>query len=628
MSDYWDSVTRGRMGRRRLLKSGAAFSVGAAALALIGCGSDDGGDDGGAAEPAGQVIAATGDPKPGGRYGTSFATVGNYNVVAFYHDGYNNSGITAYDRLMTARIDKRGYVLEAAQSVEQPEPTRVVIKMKPDMVFQNKAPVNGRKVTSEDILATQAYVKQLPNAENSGFVRQYVARMEAPDANTVVYHLTVPYAYTFASTALCNPTAQMIIPKEMLGGLDTTPPIGSGPFELADHTFGVKYLYKKFDSFREAKNGKPYFAERETFSITDAVALETAFRGEQTHFWDPPAAQVERLLKELDPAKYASVAYLSAGQSTINASTNKALNGGGRPWEDIRFREAIYRATNREQFVQLALAGRAVVPAGPIHASLEAYQIEAKEAEPFWKQDIAAAKQLLSAMNYDTNKEWEAMTSNSTAANATYAEIWQQQMAQIGIKIRPVARPLAEILPKHMQTGQFDFWIGGQPGGDTPFRAMRNQHSDTLDQFNNVGLFDKAMDDLIVKSEAGDGQGREHQPGQADPDRGAQEVLNEHEPLDRSGSALLQRQVAELRDRPADRPELPVQRLVRLTNQQRIAKEAGEQSPAPSLCPVARCEPLSSGKVPQPLTLRPLTDPGLDVLDCLPPPRDEVDALL
>ncbi len=505
MADYWEAVTRGRMGRRRLLKSGAAFSVGAASLALIGCGNDDegGSDDGASVEgPQGQITGAAGDPKPGGRYGTTFATVGNYNTVAFYHDGYNNSGITAYDRLMTARIDKRGYVLEAAQSVEVPEGTRVVIKLKPDLVFQNKAPVNGRKVTSEDILATQAYVKQLPNAENSGFVRQYVSRMEAPDANTVVYHLTKPYAYTFASTSLCNPTAQMMMPKEMLGNLDTTPPIGSGPFELVDHTFGVRYLYKKFEQFREAKNGKPYFAERETFSIVDVVALETAFRGEQTHFWDPPAAQVERLLKELDSTKYKSVAYLSAGQSTLNASTNKALNGGGRPWEDIRFREALYRVINRQQFIDLSLAGRAVPAPGPIHASLEAYQISKAESDPFWKQDLAAAKQLLSAMNYDTNKEWEAMTSNSTAVNATWAEILQQQLGQAGIKLRVVARPLAEILPKHMQTGNFDFWVGGQPGGDTPFRAVRNQHSDTLDQFNNVGLFDPTIDQLVERSEA------------------------------------------------------------------------------------------------------------------------------
>ncbi|MGE0057658.1 MAG: ABC transporter substrate-binding protein [Dehalococcoidia bacterium] len=503
MADYWEAVTRERMGRRRLLKSGAAFSVGAASLALIGCGNDDeGGSDGGSSkpeEPQGQVTGATGQPKPGGRYGTYFATIGNYNTVAFYHDGYNNSGITAYDRLITARIDKRGYVLEAAASVETPDPTKIIFKLKPNMVFQNKAPVNGHKVTSADILATQAYVKTLPNAENSGFVRQYVTKMEAPDENTVIYNLSSPLAYAFSSTYLANPTAQPMIPKEMLDVLDTAPAVGSGPYELVDHTFGVKYSYKRFDKFRE--QGRPYFAERETFSITDVIAQETAFRGEQVHFWDPPAAQIDRLSKELDATKFPSVNYLSSGQTTINASTNKAKNGGGRPWEDIRFREAFYRLLNRQQFIDLSLAGRGVVPPGPLQASAEAYQLNAKDTESYFKQDIAAAKQLLSAMNYDTSKEWEAMTSNSNAVNSTWAEILQQQMAQGGIKLRPVARPLAEILPKHMQTGQFDFWVGGQPGGDTPFRAMRNQHSDTLDQFNNVGLFDKNIDALIEKSE-------------------------------------------------------------------------------------------------------------------------------
>jgi ABC-type transport system substrate-binding protein len=156
---------------------------------------------------------------------------------------------------------------------------------------------------------------------------------------------------------------------------------------------------------------------------------------------------------------------------------------------------------NRQQFIDLTLSGRGVVPPGPIHASAEAYQLDPKDTEKYWKQDVAAAKQLLSAMSYDTSKEWEAVSSNSSPVNTAWAEVWQQQLAQAGIKIRPVAVPLAELLPKKLAVSNFDFHIGGQPGGDTPFRAMRNQHSDTLDQFNNVGMFDKTIDDLVQKSE-------------------------------------------------------------------------------------------------------------------------------
>ena len=41
--NYWDKVTNNRIARRRLLRSGATLSVGAAALALIGCGDEDDG---------------------------------------------------------------------------------------------------------------------------------------------------------------------------------------------------------------------------------------------------------------------------------------------------------------------------------------------------------------------------------------------------------------------------------------------------------------------------------------------------------------------------------------------------------------------------------------------------------
>ena len=50
MANYWENVTRSRMGRRRLLQVGRGAIGWSGALALIGCGSDDG-DGGGDSEP-------------------------------------------------------------------------------------------------------------------------------------------------------------------------------------------------------------------------------------------------------------------------------------------------------------------------------------------------------------------------------------------------------------------------------------------------------------------------------------------------------------------------------------------------------------------------------------------------
>jgi ABC-type transport system substrate-binding protein len=499
-TSYWDNLTRERIGRRRLLKGGAAFSVGAAALALIGCGGDDnGGSDNNSAEPTAST-GAQGKPKAGGMYASYFATIGNYNVGAFYHDGYNNSGITAYDRPITARVGGKGYNLEAMDKIEIASPTKLVMTLKSGLVYQNKAPVNGRAVKASDIVNYQNYIKGLPNAENSNFQRVFLDSAEAPNDTTVVYNLKVPSAYLFSSTYLANPTAQPIVPKEVVDNIEQTPAVGSGPFELVDHIFGQKYTYKKFEQFREAKNGMPYFTDRQTFSLLDAVAQEAAFRSGQITEWTPPTSVIDRLNSELDKTKYANSPFLTFGQTGMNAMMNAQL-GGPRPWHDVRVREAIYRLTNKQQHVDLAYTKKAVVNSGPIHQSLDAYVLDPKDTEKYYKEDPAAAKQLLSAANVDVSKEWGVVCSNSSPTNATLAEVWQQQLGRADIKLRVQALPLAEILPNYMNVAKFDFWIGNQPGGDTPARAMRNNHSNTNDLFNNVGLYNKDIDALIEKSE-------------------------------------------------------------------------------------------------------------------------------
>ncbi len=259
-------------------------------------------------------------------------------------------------------------------------------------------------------------------------------------------------------------------------------------------------MYKKFEQFREAKKGMPYFANRETYSLTDAVAQEAAFRSGQITEWQPTGTLVDRLLNELDKTKYANTPYLAYSQVGMNAMMNAQL-GGPRPWHDVRVREAIYRLTNKQQHVDLAYARKAVVNQTPIQAGLTAWLLDAKDTEKYYKEDVAAAKQLLSAANYDSGKEWLVVCSNTTAINATMAEVWQQQLGRADIKLRIQAMPLAEILPNYMNNGKFDFWIGSQPGGDTPARALRNHHSNTNDLFNNVGLFNKDIDALIEKSE-------------------------------------------------------------------------------------------------------------------------------
>jgi peptide/nickel transport system substrate-binding protein len=497
--NYWAGVMTQRIARRRMLKAGAAFSAGAAALALIGCSGDDeepSSDAGSSSTPS----SSAGQPKQGGHLGSYFASVGNFSVIANDAEGAELSGVNVYDRPVTARLDSKGYQLEAMEKIEIPDPLKVIMTLKPNMVFQDKAPVNGRAVKGSDIVAMQNFVKTATTTTSLAFQTDFLDRAEATNDRTVTLYLKKPSAYIFSSLYLANSQSQAIIPEEMLSLLDTTPAIGSGPYELADFTFGSRYLFRRNAKYRDADKMLPYIDERQLISLTDPVAQEAAFLSGQIHEWLPSASAVARLKRDLDASKFKSLDYLGTNVIGTHAMMNAQM-GGPRPWHDVRVREAMYKAMNRQQFVDLVFPNAAVVATGPIHSSLQAYQLDSKDTAPYYATDIQAAKQLLTAANYDTSKTWEIVGSATNATNAQLGEVWAQQLSQIGIKctVKPV--PLSVLNPQMIATSKFDLQLASQPGGDTPARVIRDQASDTRDQFNNVGLYSPEIDALIEKSE-------------------------------------------------------------------------------------------------------------------------------
>jgi peptide/nickel transport system substrate-binding protein len=496
-------ITRARLGRRRLLQAGGAFSVGAAALALIGCGSDDKdsatptSDQGKASNSNKFITPSRGEPRKGGTFTRVTSGVANQSVIENAQHALLYA-VTAYDRPMTAKLTDERYVLEAAEKLELAEPTKLVMTLKPNMTYQNKAPVNGRKVTGADIKATQDFIKSDAAAYNGTFQKDFLDHVEVQDDRTIIYHLTKPSAYLFTGFYLGSPHSQAIIPQETLADLKDKPPIGSGPFEITDFQNEVRYSFKRFEGYRDA--AKVYFDNREVLQIIDAIALESAFRSHQLHYWEPGAAIVDRLFAEVKSPEYEHTDYLSLQYNGLTAMMNQQL-GGTRPWNDVRVREAFYRLINARQFVDLAFNGKAVIPTGVIPAAFsDQFQLAASDTEKFFKLDVAEAKKLLSAANYDGSKTWEVIISAGNATSSSEAEILMQQLGAAGITIRPKPSPTAEFLAL-IPKAQYDFFLGNSTGTDSTARPLRYQHSQTGFAFSNFGLYDPKIDAMIEQSE-------------------------------------------------------------------------------------------------------------------------------
>ena len=512
-----------RINRRRFV----ALSTSAGALAMLACSSSNNNKSGaaptatatvassssGTAAPRAVTAAATaaasgtpqaaalplvnagGTPKRGGHLGIAINTTTNLNTIANYSEGIYLSGGNSYDRLITSRSDQRRYVLEAALSVEQPDPLRVTFKLKPGMVYQNVAPVNGRAVVADDIVQTQMFGTSLANAYDPGFQKSYVDHVEAPDAQTVTYVLKKPDAYLFSATHLGNGSAQAIIPKEMLAlDLSTTKAIGSGPWYLSDYQLNTRYLYKRFDQYRDTAKNLPWIDEREFISITDPVAQEAAYRSEQLSVWAPLPSNIDRVAADLGTK---AVHYNFPGL----AMYSWLLNMEHDTWHDVRVREALWRATNQQQFADLVFGKKATVQPGLVPAGLTAYQLDPKATAPYYANDLQKAKQLLAAAGWDASKEFEVICSSSIATNEQGAQVWQQQLAQIGVKVRVSSLAFAEWLTNRIAPANYDIVLGSSPGGDTPFVPIRMQATDQQNQYGHFGLHDPALDALIAQSE-------------------------------------------------------------------------------------------------------------------------------
>jgi len=350
-------------------------------------------------------------------------------------------------------------------------------------------------VDTEDIVKSQLYVRDEPRAGQTAFQRGSMESMETPDPQTIVFRLKAPNAYVFSGTQLGDPSSQCIFAKEQVGSLETAWSVGSGPYEMVEYELNVRYLYRRFAGYHGAGKGLPYIEEREFRVLLDAAAQEAAFRSEQVHLWQLPVTTVLDPLKREMGAKIEVDEYLALSMQAISANATRP------PWNDVRVREALYRVSNRKQYLDLIQEGKGKVPPGPLPVGLTDYQLTEAQTEKYFRQDVRAAKQLLDAAGFPYDKEVEASTINQPA-NVQGLEILQQHLSQVGVKARVVPMPLAEWLQGRIATGNWEVFVAYWPGFDTPQTPLRLHHTDTQFVHRYHGLKDPTIDKMIEKSEA------------------------------------------------------------------------------------------------------------------------------
>ena len=382
-------------------------------------------------------------PKPGGQFREADITQAPH--FSPFHPGADPSHVNFWRRLngyyeslwvmKQVNVPDR-LVPELAASYEQVDPTTVVVKLNPS-TFHNRAPANGRAVTAEDVAATMQFLMKPPATGGAFFQSgKDLKAVAAVDASTVRFETFGPRAFFFEELRGGQHNAKVIVPKEMLDekALKESIPVGSGPYEYKAHTQGSTEEAKKFEGYRV--KDLPYIAEKKLTFVPDIAAKEAAFRSGQIDLLDfSDIKQKDLIAKDLGTKVVIHDRPSDTGMAVI-------VNIHRAPWNDIRVREALYRAIDVDRVINTVYFGDAERTWYFSKAVTTRNPIGPDPVKQYISYDPKKAADLLKASGIDLTKEYEFMLPVEAQTWVDAGRLMAEDFAKAGLKTRlnPIVR--------------------------------------------------------------------------------------------------------------------------------------------------------------------------------------------
>src|SRR5438309_10743316 len=230
---------------------------------------------------------------------------------------------------------------DVAESWTRSNDTTYVFKLRKDVRWHNKPPVNGRELTADDVKYT--YDRFLTIAGNPNKpVLEYIDRIEAVDKHTVKFTLKEPNAWFLD---LLASTSTWIIAKECVekfGDLKKVESVvGTGPWMLERWEPNVKLAYVRNPNY--FVSGLPYADSVDVLIDNDPASRLATWLSCKTDF-GPEYQQAARWLDA--PVAKQRKPGLQTAEYTWFTSGATGFKLANPPFNDLRVRRALSRASN------------------------------------------------------------------------------------------------------------------------------------------------------------------------------------------------------------------------------------------------------------------------------------------
>ena len=390
---------------------------------------------------------------------------------------------------------------DLAESWIQVNETTYVFKLRRGVRWHPRPPVNGRELTSADVKFTIERFLSL-KGNPSAYMLRAIDRVETPDAYTVRFVLKEPNAWFLEM--LASPMSVAVVAREAVekfGDLKKAESVvGTGPWMLESHRPNIGLTFVRHPHYFGA--GLPYIDRIEMLIDEDNASRISAFlAGKYDLGWDLTGAvgrtdwlQIKDTLKQRRPG-------LRTAEYVSNVETHISMRTDLKPFNDVRVRQAVSLAIDRQGIVDATFEGVGTLNAA-IPAAFRDWSVpvpELGEGARYFKHDPAEARRLLAAAGYPNGFPASlCFTTYGSTVFVDTAQLILKSLKDVGIQARLDQKEYGAFIAS-CYFGKFDSMTYGP---QTPFVDPDNyiygpHYPDELKNQSHVN--DPVVTDLLVR---------------------------------------------------------------------------------------------------------------------------------
>jgi peptide/nickel transport system substrate-binding protein len=340
---------------------------------------------------------------------------------------------------------------------------------------------DGTPFTSADVKFSFDEVLLKHHARTKAGIGAVIAAIETPASDRVVFRLKKPYG---ALLQLLNVTEAPILPKHVYQGGDplthaaNLKPVGTGPFKFESYRTDQQVAMVRNPDYFKA--GLPYLDRLVFRVVPDSNAQTVALlAGEADYLGLVAATDVERLRAKPE-LTLAQTAFGTGGGNCINTLS---FNLERKPLADLRVRQAIAHAIDREQLLRDVQFGLGKVPSAPISSGLT-WAHAGGTLSRYTATNAQRAVELLDAAGLAAGADGTRLSLDMLHFPTfnRVGEVIRQNLAKVGIKVTQKPLDRAAFVDAVFAQRAFDLNIISYCNGADPDSGVRRMYVS-----NNIG---------------------------------------------------------------------------------------------------------------------------------------------